>query len=65
MHVQKHFGKQGILLVNLGTPDAPTPKAVNRYLGEFLTDPRVIDNLPYPPSSCSYAVLLLLSVPAS
>jgi ferrochelatase len=48
MHVQKHFGKQGILLVNLGTPDAPTPKAVNRYLGEFLTDPRVIDNLPYP-----------------
>lgn len=48
MHVQKHFGKQGILLVNLGTPDAPTPRAVNRYLGEFLTDPRVIDNLPYP-----------------
>jgi ferrochelatase len=46
MHVQKHFGKQGILLVNLGTPDAPTPRAVNRYLGQFLTDPRVIDNLP-------------------
>ena len=46
MHVQKHFGKKGILLVNLGTPDAPTPKAVNRYLGQFLTDPRVIDNLP-------------------
>lgn len=48
MHVQKHFGKKGVLLVNLGTPDAPTPKAVNRYLGEFLTDPRVIDNLPGP-----------------
>jgi len=48
MHVQNHFGKQGILLVNLGTPDAPTPRAVNRYLGEFLTDPRVIDNLVYP-----------------
>ncbi len=46
MYVQQHFGKQGILLVNLGTPDAPTPRAVNRYLGEFLTDPRVIDNLP-------------------
>ncbi|NJC25751.1 ferrochelatase [Neolewinella antarctica] len=46
MHVQEHFGKKGVLLVNLGTPDAPTPRAVNRYLGEFLTDPRVIDNLP-------------------
>ena len=48
MHVQQHFGKKGVLLINLGTPDAPTPKAVNRYLGEFLTDPRVIDNLPGP-----------------
>lgn len=33
----------GILLVNLGTPDAPTPKAVRRYLKQFLSDPRVID----------------------
>lgn len=33
----------GILLVNLGTPDAPTPAAVRRYLGEFLWDPRVVD----------------------
>ncbi len=48
MHVQPHFGKKGVLIVNLGTPDAPTPRAVNRYLGEFLTDPRVIDNLPGP-----------------
>ena len=31
-----------ILLVNLGTPDAPTPRAVRRYLGEFLMDPRVV-----------------------
>ena len=46
MPLQSHYGKQGVLLVNLGTPDAPTPAAVNRYLGEFLTDPRVIDNLP-------------------
>ena len=46
MALQPHYGKQGVLLVNLGTPDAPTPRAVNRYLGEFLTDPRVIDNLP-------------------
>lgn len=33
----------GLLLVNLGTPDAPTPAAVRRYLAEFLADPRVID----------------------
>jgi ferrochelatase len=33
----------GVLLVNLGTPDAPTPGAVRRYLREFLSDPRVID----------------------
>jgi protoporphyrin/coproporphyrin ferrochelatase len=33
----------GVLLVNLGTPDAPDAKAVRRYLHEFLTDPRVIE----------------------
>ena len=33
----------GVLLVNLGTPDAPTPVAVRRYLKEFLTDRRVIE----------------------
>jgi protoporphyrin/coproporphyrin ferrochelatase len=33
----------GILLVNLGTPDAPTPSAVRRYLAQFLSDPRVIE----------------------
>jgi protoporphyrin/coproporphyrin ferrochelatase len=33
----------GILLVNLGTPDAAEPAAVRRYLKEFLTDPRVIE----------------------
>jgi ferrochelatase len=31
------------LLINLGTPDAPTTPAVRRYLREFLSDPRVID----------------------
>ena len=35
--------KTGILLVNLGTPDAPTPQAVRRYLREFLGDPRVVE----------------------
>ncbi len=33
----------GVLLINLGTPDAPTPDAVGRYLREFLMDPFVID----------------------
>ena len=33
----------GILLTNLGTPDAPTASAVRRYLAEFLSDPRVIE----------------------
>lgn len=33
----------GVLLVNLGTPDAPTPAALRRYLGEFLADPRVVE----------------------
>jgi ferrochelatase len=33
----------GVLLTNLGTPDAPTPAALRRYLGEFLGDPRVVE----------------------
>lgn len=32
----------GVLLVNLGTPDEPTPAAVKRFLGEFLYDKRVV-----------------------
>jgi len=35
--------KTAVLLVNLGTPDAPTAPAVRRYLKEFLSDPRVIE----------------------
>jgi protoporphyrin/coproporphyrin ferrochelatase len=35
--------KTGVLLVNLGTPDAPTPKALRVYLKEFLSDPRVVE----------------------
>jgi ferrochelatase len=34
---------RGVLLINLGTPDAPAPDAVGRYLREFLMDPFVID----------------------
>jgi len=33
----------GVLLVNLGTPDAPTPSAVRRFLKDFLWDPRVVE----------------------
>ena len=33
----------GVLLVNLGTPDAPTAGAIRRYLREFLSDPRVVE----------------------
>jgi protoporphyrin/coproporphyrin ferrochelatase len=33
----------GVLLVNLGTPDAPTPDAVRRYLKQFLSDRRVVE----------------------
>lgn len=35
--------KTGILLVNLGTPEAPTPKAVKAFLSQFLHDHRVVD----------------------
>lgn len=35
--------KPGVLLVNLGTPDAPTTPAVKRYLKQFLSDKRVVD----------------------
>jgi protoporphyrin/coproporphyrin ferrochelatase len=33
----------GVLLVNLGTPEAPDPSAVRKYLAEFLSDPRVVE----------------------
>jgi ferrochelatase len=35
--------KIGVLLINLGTPDAPTAPAVRRYLAEFLSDRRVVE----------------------
>ncbi len=36
-------GRTGVLLVNLGTPDAPTASALRRYLKQFLSDPRVVE----------------------
>lgn len=35
--------KIGVLLINLGTPDAPDAPSVRRYLKEFLSDPRVVE----------------------
>ncbi|NJL25285.1 MAG: hypothetical protein HC902_08970 [Calothrix sp. SM1_5_4] len=40
--------KRALLLINLGSPEAPRPREVRSYLNEFLTDPYVID-LPYVP----------------
>ncbi len=42
-HVPVPSSRVGVLLVNLGTPDAPTPAAVKRYLKEFLSDRRVVE----------------------
>jgi ferrochelatase len=35
--------RTGVLLVNLGTPEAPTAAALRKYLGQFLWDPRVVE----------------------
>lgn len=42
-HPTVAYGKTGVLVVNLGTPDAPEPTAIHRYLKEFLSDKRVIE----------------------
>ena len=42
-HPRVPTARIGVLLINLGTPDAPTAAAVRRYLAEFLSDPRVIE----------------------
>jgi ferrochelatase len=41
------FADTALVLVNLGTPDAPTASAVRRYLAEFLSDPRVVSLPPW------------------
>lgn len=57
-------GPLGILLVNLGTPDAPTPAAVRRYLYEFLSDPRVVE-LPAWLWQCILRLFVLTRRPAA
>ena len=42
-HPEVRRGRIGVLLVNLGSPDAPTPQAVRTYLAEFLSDRRVVE----------------------
>jgi ferrochelatase len=42
-HKHGSASRSAIVLVNLGTPDAPTRSAVRRYLKEFLSDPRVVE----------------------
>jgi ferrochelatase len=42
-HPPVKSGRIGVLLVNLGTPDAPDPVSVKKYLGQFLSDRRVIE----------------------
>ncbi len=49
----------GVLLINLGTPDAPTPDAVGRYLREFLMDGYVIDT----PAPLRWLLVNLVIVP--
>ena len=41
--VHDRAARLGVLLINLGTPDAPTTAAVRRYLAQFLSDPRVVE----------------------
>ena len=48
----------GLLLINLGTPDAPTTPAVRRYLAQFLSDPRVVDINPVGRWLLLHAVIL-------
>ncbi len=42
-HPAVRVGRVGVLLVNLGSPDAPDARSVRRFLGEFLSDKRVIE----------------------
>ena len=42
-HDHARAERTAVLLVNLGTPDEPTPAALRRYLAEFLWDPRVVE----------------------
>ncbi len=55
--------KAGVLLVNLGTPDAATPKAVKTFLSEFLHDHRVVDMTRWLWCPLLHGVILPIRVP--
>ena len=57
--MQIRMNQTGILLINLGTPDAPTPEAVGTYLREFLMDGFVIDK----PAPLRWFIVNVLIVP--
>ena len=46
-HPKINFGKTGVLLVNLGTPDSTKWLDIRKYLKEFLSDRRVIEVNPF------------------
>ena len=52
------MSKQGVLLINLGSPDSASVPDVRKYLGEFLMDPRVID-APWPVRWCIVNLAIL------
>ena len=52
------MSKIGILLINLGTPDAPEERAVRRYLAEFLSDRRVVEIHPIAWKPILYGLIL-------
>jgi ferrochelatase len=54
-----HDPRTGVLLINLGTPDAPRTAPVRRYLREFLSDPLVIDS----PAPVRWALLNFVILP--
>ena len=58
-HTHGTVPTSAVVLVNLGTPDAPTRKAVRRYLKEFLSDPRVVEI----PRAVWWCILNLIILP--
>lgn len=57
--------RKSLLLINLGSPDAPNPRAVGRYLREFLCDPYVIDLPAYLRYPLVHAIIAPLRAPKS
>ncbi len=52
--------KTAVLIVNLGTPDAPTAPALRRYLAQFLSDPRVVEIPAWVWKPILYGVILIV-----